>query len=62
MQRILNRSLCSKGEAVSEEEHFDFRKGKGTRNAIGLIRTIKERYIEKDKDMYAIFVDLKKQF
>ena len=45
-----------------EDEQFGFRKGKGTRNAIGLIRTIGERYIEKDKDVYAVFVDLEKAF
>ena len=45
-----------------EEEQFDFRKRKGTKDAIGLIRTIGERYIEKDKDVHAIFVDLEKVF
>ena len=40
------------------KEQFDFRKGKGTRDAIGLIRTIGERYIEKYKDVYAVFVHL----
>ena len=33
--------------------------GKGTTNAIGLIQTIGE---EKDEDVYAVFVDLKKAF
>ena len=45
---------------IWEEEEFGFRKGKGTRDAIGLIRAIGERYIEKDKDVYAVFVDLEK--
>ena len=56
--RILNRRLRSK----MEEEQFGFRKGKGTRDAIGLIQTIVERYIEKDKDVYTVFVDLEKEF
>ena len=43
-----------------EEEQFGFRKGRGTRDAIGLIRTIGERYIEKDKNVYAVFVNLEK--
>ena len=60
--RILNRRLRSKIEEVLEEEQFGFRKGKGTRDAIGLIRTMGERYIEKDKDVYAVFVDLEKAF
>ena len=49
-------------EEELEEEQFGFRKGKGTKDAIGLIRTIGERYIEKDKDVYAVFVDLEKVF
>ena len=40
--RILNRRLRSKMEV----EQFGFRKGKGTRDGIGLIRTIGEIYIE----------------
>ena len=56
--RILNQRLRSK----MEEEQFGFTKGKGTRDAIGLIRTIEERYIEKDKDVYAVFVVLEKAF
>ena len=43
-----------------EEEQFGFKKGKGTRDALGLIRTIGERYIEKDKYVYTVFVDLEK--
>ena len=60
--RILNRRLRSKMEEILEEGQFGFSKGKGTRDAIGLIRTIGERYIEKDKDVYAVFVDLEKAF
>jgi len=45
-----------------EEEQFGFRKGKGTRDAIGLLRTIGERYIEKGKEVCLLFVDLEKAF
>ena len=41
-----------------EEEQFGFRKGKSTRDATGLIRTIGERYTEEDEDVYAVFVEL----
>ena len=53
--RILNRCLRSKMEEELIEQ-FGFRKEKGTRDAIGLIRTTGERYI--DKDVYKVFVDL----
>ena len=49
-------------EDVLEEGQFGFRKGKGTRDAIGLIRTIVERYIVKYKGVYAVFLDLEKAF
>ena len=38
--RILNRHLHSKMGEELEEEQFGSRKGKGTRDAIGLIQTI----------------------
>ncbi|KAJ4436221.1 hypothetical protein ANN_18851 [Periplaneta americana] len=43
--RILNRRLYSKMEEQLEEEQFGFRKGKGTRDAIGLLRTIGKRHM-----------------
>ena len=49
-------------EEELEEEQFGFRKCKGTRDAIWLIRTVGERYIEKYKDVYAVFADLEKAF
>ena len=52
----MSRRLHSKMEDELEEEQFRFRKGKDTRDAIGLTRTIGERYLEKD------IVDLEKAF
>ncbi|KAJ4431070.1 hypothetical protein ANN_19663 [Periplaneta americana] len=49
-------------EEQLKEEQFGFRKGKGTRDAIGLLRTICERYLEKNKEVYIISVDLEKAF
>ena len=57
----LNRCLRYKMEEKLEEQ-FGFWKGKETRDAIGLIRIIGERYVEKHKDVYAVFVDLEKAF
>ncbi|KAJ4438821.1 hypothetical protein ANN_14773 [Periplaneta americana] len=37
-------------------------KGKGIRDAIELLRTIGERYLEKNKEVYIVFVDLEKAF
>ena len=60
--RILNRRLRSKMEEKLEDEQFGFRKGRGTRDAIRLNRTIGERYIEKNKDVYEVSVHLEKAF
>ncbi|KAJ4440958.1 hypothetical protein ANN_10807 [Periplaneta americana] len=43
-------------EEQLEEEQF----ASGTRDAIVLLRTIGERYLEKNKEMYIVFVDLEK--
>ncbi|KAJ4444695.1 hypothetical protein ANN_06492 [Periplaneta americana] len=59
--RILNRRLYYKMEEQLKEVQFDFRKGKGTRDAIGLLRTIGGIYLEKNK-VYVLFVDLEKAF
>ena len=47
--RIILKILIWHLRSKVEEEQFGFRKGKGTRDAIGLIRTIRERYIESIK-------------
>ncbi|KAJ4428824.1 hypothetical protein ANN_25817 [Periplaneta americana] len=49
-------------EEQLEEEQFGFRKGKGTRDAIGLLRTIGERYLEKNKEVRVVFVDLENAY
>ncbi|KAJ4451735.1 hypothetical protein ANN_03206 [Periplaneta americana] len=38
------------------------RKEKGTLDAIGLLRTVDERYLEKNKELHVVFVDLVKAF
>ena len=42
------------------EEQFGFRKGRGTREAIALLRTIGERYRERAKGVSLCFIDLEK--
>ena len=43
-------------------EQFGFRKNKGTRNAIFVMRNLAERSIEVQKDIFAIFIDYEKAF
>ena len=49
--KILRRRLEKKIEDVLGEDQFEFRIGKGTRDAIGMLRIISERTLEKDEEL-----------
>jgi len=44
------------------EEQFGFRKGTGTRDAIGALRVLTERSLEHNQEIYICFVDYEKAF
>ena len=58
---ILNR-LRNKILPEISNEQCGFIKGKGTRNAIFILRMLTERAIEVNKDLYICFVDFEKAF
>ena len=60
--KVLDERLKSKVAECVDEEQYGFRKGKGTRNAIFVLRTMMERLIEKQKDLFMCFVDFEKAF
>ena len=60
--RVIDERLKRKIEETVDRAQFGFRKGKGTRNAIFVLRTIIERAIEKQKDLFMCFVDFEKAF
>ena len=43
-------------------DHFGFRRGKGTRNAIGMLKIISERTLEIDAELCVCFIDWQKAF
>ena len=47
--KILRRKIERKFEDVLGEDQFGFRRGKGTRDAIGMMRIIAERTLEIDE-------------
>jgi len=49
--KILRGRIEKKIEDVLGEEQFGFRRGKGTRNAIGMIRITAEWTLETDEEM-----------
>jgi hypothetical protein len=44
------------------EHQFGFRRGKGTRDAIGMLRIISERTLVIEKELCACFIDWQKAF
>ena len=44
------------------EEQYGFVTGKGTIDAIFILRQSQEKYLENDKELYLVFVDLEKAF
>jgi Reverse transcriptase (RNA-dependent DNA polymerase). len=60
--RILSKRLESKIQEVTEEDQFEFKKGKGTRDAIGLMGNISERVFDVKEEMCLCFIDWQKAF
>jgi len=58
--KILRRRIERKIEAVLEGDQFGFRRGKRTRNAIGMMRIIAERTLEIEEELCVCFVDWQK--
>ena len=44
------------------EEEYGFVAGNGTIDAIFILRQLQEKYLENDKELYLVFVDLEKVF
>ena len=55
--KLLRRRIERKIEAVLGEDQFGFRRGKGTRDAIGMVRVISGRTLEIDEEVCVCFID-----
>jgi hypothetical protein len=62
MLKVLTRRLEAKIESMISRTQFGFRRGCGTREAIGVLRTLCERSLEHDNDVFICFVDFEKAF
>jgi len=51
MLKILTKRLEAKAEPCISENQFGFRKGKGTRKAIAMMRVLRERSMEHNQDI-----------
>ena len=57
VRKIIRRRIEKKIEVVLGEDPFGFGRGKGTRDAIGMLRIISERTLEIDEDLCICFID-----
>jgi len=60
--KILRKRIEKKIEDVLGEDQFGFRRGKGTKGAIGMLRIISERTVEVDEELCVCFIDWQKAF
>jgi hypothetical protein len=60
--KILRRRIERKIEDVLREDHLGFRRGKGTSNAVGMLRIISEQTLEIDVELCFCFIDWQKTF
>ena len=60
--KILRRRIERKIEDVLGEDQFGFRRGKGTRDAIGMMRIIAEQTLEVQEELCVCFIDWQKAF
>jgi len=59
---MLRRRIERKIEDVLGEVQFGFRRGKGTRDVIGMMRLTVERTLEIDEELCICFIDWQKTF
>ena len=59
-ERIINAIL--REQANIDSMQFGFMEGRGTTDAIFILRQLQEKHISADKNLYFAFVDLKKSF
>lgn len=60
LERVVEKKVRNK--VVINDMQFGFRPGRGTTDAIFIVRQVQERYLEKKKDLWMGFVDLEKAF
>jgi hypothetical protein len=59
---VIGRRSKKKIEDILGEDQFGFRKGKGTRDAIGMLRIILEGTLDIGEEIYVCFIDWQKAF
>ena len=60
--KIINNRIQAKADMILSKTQFGFRKGCGTREAIGVMRVICERSLQHWNEVFISFVDFEKAF
>ena len=60
--KVLTKRIEHKAAGYISDSQFGFRRGVGTRDAIGVMRMLCERSLEIGQDVYICFVDFEKAF
>ena len=60
LERVLDQRLRTLVEV--DEMQYGFRKGRGTTDAIFVVKQLQEKHLEKQRDLYFTFVDLEKAY
>ena len=60
LERVIDKRVRSK--VSNNDTQFGFSPGRGTTDAIFIVRQIQERFLEKKRDLWMAFVDLQKAF
>ena len=60
MLRVLTKRIEAKAKHLLVRNQFGFRKGYGTRDAIGVMRALYERSLDHGNKVYICFVDFEK--
>ncbi len=60
--RILNERMMKVTDKSVGDEQGGFRKGRGCMNKIFAVKILVEKYLEKDRKLFAAFMDLEKAY
>ena len=60
LERVLQKRI--REQVNINDMHFDFVPGKGTTDAVFIVRQLQEKHLAKKKELFFAFVDLEKAF
>jgi len=62
LERVIERRVRNKVQILINSMQFGFRSGRGTTDAIFIVRQMQERFLDKKKEVWKACVDLEKAF